>query len=67
MSGCEQDKLTKSSLAGRFVHQNKAGQYLSHYQSGHFGHLRGEGDLGIQIESRNEAFDAIKEGHNIAL
>jgi hypothetical protein len=67
MSDCEQDELTESSLGGRFVHQNKAEQYLNHYQTGHFNHLGSEGDLGIQIESRNEAFDTIKEAHNVAL
>jgi len=57
-------ELTKSSLVDLFVHQKKAGQYLDHHLSDHFNHLRGEGDLGIQLESRNEAFDAFKEDHN---
>jgi hypothetical protein len=64
MTDCGQDELTKSSLVGLFVQQNKAGQYLGHYFSDHFDHLRGEGDPGIQLESRNEAFDEIEEAHN---
>jgi hypothetical protein len=58
------DKLTKSSLVDLFVHQKKARQYLGHYLSGHFNHLKAEGDLGIELESRNEALDTFKEVHD---
>jgi hypothetical protein len=55
------------SLACPFFHQNKAGQYLSHYLDNHINHLRGGGDLGIQLDSRNEVFDAFKEAYNDAI
>lgn len=64
MSGCKQYELTKSILVGLFVHENKAGQYLGHYLSDRFGHLRRDGDLGIQVKPRNKVFGVIKEAYN---
>jgi hypothetical protein len=55
--------LTKSSLVGLFVHQNNAREYLGQYLNEHLSYPRG-GGLGIQLESRNEALDAIKKAHN---
>jgi hypothetical protein len=49
---------------GLVFYQNKAGQYLGHYLRGHFNHLRGRGSLCIQLESRDEAFDAFKEARD---
>ena len=56
-----QNRLTESSLLDLLGRQSKDGQYLNHHPDDNSCHRGSGGDRGINLESRNEASDAIKD------